>query len=98
MKFVELGKLIPLPESKRAPFKSGFFFFLFQILFILPMVSHTAIFVNKRFMLLLSYFSHVRLRDPIDGSPPGSPVPGILQARILEWVAISLSKRFIDKH
>ena len=31
------------------------------------------------------------LCDPIDGSPPGSPVPGILQARILEWVAISLS-------
>ena len=31
------------------------------------------------------------LRDPIDGSPPGSPVPGILQARMLEWVAISFS-------
>ena len=31
------------------------------------------------------------LCDPIDGSPPGSFVPGILQARILEWVAISLS-------
>ena len=31
------------------------------------------------------------LCDPIDSSPPGSPVPGILQARILEWVAISLS-------
>ena len=30
------------------------------------------------------------LWDPIDGSPPGSPVPGILQARTLEWVAISL--------
>ena len=29
--------------------------------------------------------------DPIDGSPPGSPVPGILQARTLEWVAISSS-------
>ena len=29
--------------------------------------------------------------DPIDSSPPGSPVPGILQARTLEWVAISLS-------
>ena len=29
------------------------------------------------------------LCDPIDGSPPGSPVPGILQARTLEWVAIS---------
>ena len=28
---------------------------------------------------------------PIDGSPPGSPAPGILQARILEWVAISSS-------
>ena len=31
------------------------------------------------------------LCDPIDSSPPGSPVPGILQARILEWVAISSS-------
>ena len=30
------------------------------------------------------------LCDPIDSSPPGSPVPGILQARTLEWVAISL--------
>ena len=29
--------------------------------------------------------------DPIDGSPPGSAIPGILQARTLEWVAISLS-------
>ena len=29
--------------------------------------------------------------DPIDGSPPGSPIPGILQARTLEWVAISFS-------
>jgi len=29
--------------------------------------------------------------DPIDGSPPGSPIPGILQARILEWIAISFS-------
>ena len=31
------------------------------------------------------------MNDPIDGSPPGSPVPGILQARMLEWVAISFS-------
>ena len=31
------------------------------------------------------------LWDPIDGSPPGSPIPGILQARTLEWVAISFS-------
>ena len=32
------------------------------------------------------------LCDPIDGSPPGSPIPGTLQARTLEWVAISFSK------
>ena len=31
------------------------------------------------------------LCDPIDGSPPGSPVPGILRAIILEWVALSFS-------
>ena len=38
-------------------------------------------------LLLLNHFSRV----PIDGSPPGSPVPGILQARTLGWVAISFS-------
>ena len=35
--------------------------------------------------------SCLTLCDPIDGNPPGSPVPGILQARTLEWVAISFS-------
>ena len=45
---------------------------------------------NRMLLLLLSHFSHVRLCDPIDSSPPGSPVPRILQARTLEWVAISL--------
>ena len=35
--------------------------------------------------------SCLTLCDPRDGSPPGSPVPGILQARTLEWVAISFS-------
>ena len=35
--------------------------------------------------------SCLTLCDPIDGSPPGSPVPGILQARTLEWVVISFS-------
>ena len=34
------------------------------------------------------------LCDPIDGIPPGSPLPGILQARILEWVAISFSNLY----
>ena len=42
-------------------------------------------------LLLPSRFSRVRLCDPIDSSPPGFPVPGILQARTLEWVAISFS-------
>ena len=42
-------------------------------------------------LLLLSCFSRVRLCDPLDGSSPGFPVPGILQARTLEWVAISFS-------
>ena len=40
---------------------------------------------------LLSHFS-LTLCDPIDGSPSDSTVPGILQARTLEWVAISFSK------
>ena len=35
------------------------------------------------------------LCDSIDGSPPGSPVPGILQARTLEWVAISINLKCI---
>ena len=42
-------------------------------------------------LLLLSRFSRVRLCDLRDGSPPGSPIPGILQARTLEWVTISFS-------
>ena len=37
------------------------------------------------------------LCDPIDGSPPGSPIPGILQARTLEWVAISFTMRESEK-
>ena len=41
--------------------------------------------------LAKSFQSCSTLCDPIDGSPPGSPVPGILQARTLEWVAISFS-------
>ena len=50
-----------------------------------------AIFI-KLLLLLLSRFSCVRLcATPIDSSPPGSPIPGILQAGILEWVAISFS-------
>ena len=38
------------------------------------------------------------LRDPIDGSPPGTAVPGILQARVLEWGAIAFSDSTIKKN
>ena len=51
----------------------------------------TVIFIQIWELLLLSRFSSLRLCDTIDGSPPGFPVPGILQARTLEWVAISFS-------
>ena len=44
-----------------------------------------------------SFQSCPTLCDPIDGSQPGSPVPGILQARTLEWVAISFSKTWKGK-
>ena len=39
--------------------------------------------------------SCLTLCDPIDGSLPGSPIPGILQARTLEWVAISFSYHYL---
>ena len=42
-------------------------------------------------LLLKSLQSCLTLCDPIDGSPPSFAVPGILQARTLEWVAISFS-------
>ena len=42
-------------------------------------------------LLLLLLLHRGSLCNPIEGSPPGSPVPGILQARTLEWVAISFS-------
>ena len=55
-------------------------------------------FVDKVMSLLFNMLSAAKslqscptLCDPIDGSPLGSPVPGILQARTLEWVAISFS-------
>ena len=57
-------------------------------------------FVDKVMSLLFNMLSAAAAKpiqscptlcDPIDGSPPGSPVPGILQARTLEWVSISFS-------
>ena len=41
--------------------------------------------------VLLLLLNRFHLCNPIDSSPPGSPIPGILQAKTLEWVAISFS-------
>ena len=51
----------------------------------LHFINHTAAAAAKLHQL------RPTLCDPIDGSPPGSSIPRILQARILEWVAISFS-------
>ena len=45
----------------------------------------------SKFAAAKSLQSRLTLCDPTDSSPPGSPIPGILQARTLEWVAISFS-------
>jgi len=59
---------------------------------ILYHLNHQGSFMNISFMCYAkSLQSCLTLCDPTDGSPPGSPVPGILQARTLEWVAISFS-------
>ena len=60
----------------------------------LSSLSHSIVFLY--FFALITEESEVAqscptLCDPIDGSPPGSPVPGTLQSRTLEWVAISFS-------
>ena len=59
----------------------------------LPISQHLQICIayDKYAAAAKSLQSCPTLCDPIDSSPPGSPVPGILQARTLEWVAISFS-------
>ena len=58
----------------------------------MPWVDTKAcIFFSFLFFFAKSFQSCPTLCDPIEGSPPGSPVPGILQARTLEGVAISFS-------
>ena len=69
------------------------------------MHTHTLLVLNQYYPYFKVLFTFITLTaaaakllqscptlcDPIDGSPPGSPIPGILQARTLEWVAISFS-------
>ena len=61
-------------------------FLVLQFILLFPDHLH-----NLAAAAVKSFQSCPTLCDPIDGSPPGSPVPGILLARILEWVAISFS-------
>ena len=53
--------------------------------------NHTQFLTFFHLFASKSLQSYPTLCDPIDSSPPGSPVPGILQARTLEWIAISFS-------
>ena len=75
-----------------------FLFFCFLFFFILKQkdtfilaLSFAYLFHRVAAAAAKSLQSCPTLYDPLDGSPPGSPVPGILQARTLEWVAISFS-------
>ena len=58
------------------------------------MSSINAIMISAAATAAKSLQSCLTRCDPIDGSPTGSPIPGILQARILEWVAISFSSYY----
>ena len=53
--------------------------------------THPILQLSISLIPLLSHFSRVWLCETPEGSPPSSPIPGILQARTLEWVAISFS-------
>ena len=57
----------------------------------IPALVRSEIVKLKTTAAVKSLQSCLTLGDPIDGSPPGSLVPGILQARTLEWLAISFS-------
>ena len=77
------GRIISNPLWAYYLWMKFFFFFFCQKLHFLALFSIVC--------YAKSLQSCPTLCDPIDGSPPGSPVPGILQARTLEWVAISFS-------
>ena len=82
--FVFVGCTTAL-HNKSSVFGSGHLMFSFtELQCKSPALQHTAAAAK----LLQSCLT---LCDPIEGSPPGSPIPGILQARTLEWVAIAFS-------
>ena len=91
-------------HSSKASILQGSAFFIVQLSHPYMTIGKTIdltrwTFVDKVISLLFNMLttaakslqSCLTLCNPIDGSPPGSPIPGILQVRILEWVAISFS-------
>ena len=93
--FTYLGQLIMCQDYTEIQnmnnwyrFNQNSFFFLMTSE---SVFSHCSRHVAAAAAAAKSHQSCPTLCDPIDGSPPGSPVPGILQARTPEWVAISFS-------
>ena len=84
-----IWSLVPLPFLKPA-WTSGSSWFMYCWSLAWRILSITLL-VCAAAAAAKSLQSCPTLCDPIDGSPPGFPVPGILQARTLEWVAISFS-------
>ena len=87
-------------ESVLSYFHSFSLFFPALVIFTILSFSSLSSSSASVFLLLVpsaaaaaakSLQSCLTLCDPMDGSPPGFPIPGILQARTLEWVAISFS-------
>ena len=97
--YLHLGRLsINIYQENKKFRKTGLWVYFFSHFSLLKY----CLFMNTQLKYQASYFSSSAATakslqscptrcDPIDGSPPGSPVPGILQARTLEWVAISFS-------
>ena len=81
----ELTSLCVAPNSSNKLHPSSAPRVLMRVYTLVHFLVYAAAAAAKSFQLCLT------LCDPIDGSLQGSPIPGILQARILEWVAISFS-------
>ena len=93
--FPLFSHLFPMKLWDQMPWSS------FSEFWVLNQLFHSLLSTSSKGFLVLLHFLLAAaakslqlcppLCDPIDGSPPGSPVPGILQARTLDWVAISFS-------
>ena len=91
IRFWLFGTVLPINEDSNLlalPVHCSFLF-----ISILPLTCSNHWFINDDLCVcVISHFSCVQLCDPMDGSPPGSPIHGVLQARTLEWMAMSPSR------